>query len=123
MAQVTALSPLGTPGVPYAFAAKVAAAVYVARGAILLWETSHWAGQTMYFEATMLAAVGSVLARLRDTTADSVVANSTLETAAAAATRLRSSGLTLVDGHEYRPEYGKAAGDSGTGYAGRWIGI
>lgn len=124
MAQVTALSPLGTPGLPYAFAAKAAAALYTAFGAMFLYTASHWTGKSLYFEATMkVEGAGMVRARLRDVTDNDVVAGSNLNTADAAADRVRSAALTLEDGHEYRAELGSDSGASGTGFAATLIAI
>jgi len=68
------------------------------------------------FEATMLAALGTVKARLYNQTDGSAVANSEVVTMAATKTRVRSSAITITAAKEYVAQFGKTGGDNGTGY-------
>jgi len=68
------------------------------------------------FEATILAAVGTVKARLYNQTDGAAVALSEVSTAAATRTRVRSSAITIIAAKEYVAQFGKTGGDSGTGY-------
>lgn len=112
MPQVTALSPLGTPGQPYSFAAKSGSITYVTLPAIHLYTSADW-GSTVVLQVTMRAAVGEAHARLWDKTAAAAVASSDLSTTSSTSVRLRTGALTLVDGNEYQVQLGSLGSDDG----------
>jgi hypothetical protein len=115
MAQVTALSPLGTPGLPYAFIAKVPVLAYTLVGRTFLYTAANWGAVAFYFEAFLRATVGTVRARLYNTTDSAVVASSEVTTANAVFNRQRSADISgnLVDGKEYRAQTSPGEGGAG----------
>jgi hypothetical protein len=113
MAQVTALSPLGAPGLPYAFVAKTpAAVVYDFLVGALKYVAAQMPG-TFYFEAFYRATTGTVYARLYDLTASAEVAGSVLSTALTTFQLQQTDALTLIDGHVYEGQFGNEGADAG----------
>ncbi len=77
-----------------------------------------------YFEAFLLAASGDTArARLYDITADAAVANSEVTTTNTAVTRVRSSAITLVDGHDYKAQFGSTLADTGYTHGADLVGV
>ena len=114
MAQVTALSPLGTPGLPYTFAAKDAGIVYVVdKGDVFYFDSANYGSGSWYFEVYYRATSGTAYARLWDITGAAAVADSTQDTTEGSLVRERSVALALVDGREYRVEFGSGDGAGG----------
>lgn len=110
MAQVTALSPLGTPGLPYAFIAK--AVGYALVGRSFLYTAANWGAVAFYFEAFFRATGGTVRARLYNVTDGAAVADSEVTTADAAFNRQRSADIlgNLIDGKEYQTQVRQGGG-------------
>ncbi len=123
MPQVTALSPLGTPGVPYTFTAKAVAVVVVwtFKGVAELFTAANWGTGSTYFQVHMKAIIGTYRARLYNVTDSSAVVGSEVNTVATSYTRVRSGAITLTDGKEYRGQVGSVAGDSGDQLGAKWI--
>lgn len=123
MAQVTALSPLATPGLPYSFVAKTEAVgvVWTSAGYPYrewLFTDANWGDKTFYVEAMMKAVVGTAYLRLYNTTDGGEVTDSEVTTASASRVRVRSGAFEITAGHdgdELRIQFGSEAGDSGEG--------
>jgi len=108
MAQKTELHIGGFPGIVHVFSAKTEATGvgYTSCGVPFLYTAANWVGATFYHEVYMKATSGTVYARVYDTTSLAEVANSEVSTAETSSTRLRSSAITLTDGHIYMLQTG-----------------
>jgi hypothetical protein len=88
-------------------------------GSVFLYTAANWGVVSWFVEVTMRSTSAKALARLWDVTAASAVAGSLVLVDAGASgvllvpTRVRSSALTLTDGHEYRIQYGVQDGGAG----------
>ncbi len=123
MAQVTALSPLGTPGPPYAFVAKAATTViWTSTGPpykLFRFTAANWrASPSWYAEAMVKATAGTARMRIWNETDGAAVADSEITTTSATFVRLRSAAATLTDGKDFRIQFGALAADGGEAYAG-----
>lgn len=123
MAQVTALSPLGTPGLPYVFAAKAEAAaiVYLLQAGAFSYVAANYGTVAFFFEAFHRARSGTAYARLYDVTLAAAVAGSTVNTASATHVRQRSGALTLTDGSTYEAQFGKSGTDTAAAKSGKVV--
>lgn len=89
-----------------------------ANGPPFLYTAANWGAQSFYLEVYMRSTSAKALARLYDVTADAAVANSTVTNDSGASgslayTRSRSAALTLVNGNEYRVQFGVQDGGAG----------
>jgi hypothetical protein len=76
-------------------------------GRLFLYTAANWGyTRTWYFEATLKATVGTARAKLYDVTAASYVTDSEVTTTSSTKTRVRSSAITLTDGHTYEVHFG-----------------
>jgi hypothetical protein len=96
-------------------------------GAAFSYAAANYNSVTWYLEVYVRSTSAKSFARLWDVTAAAAVANSTVTIDAGAIgvllvpTRVRSSALTLVDGHEYRVQYGVEDIGSGAAVSARLI--
>ena len=92
-------------------------------GSVFLYDESNWGGKEFYFEVFMRATAGTIQARLFDVTADAPVAGTELSTESTDFIRLRTSAIKvlLIDGHEYRAQFGKLGADAGEFLSARLI--
>lgn len=79
---------------------------YRSFGTPFLYTASNYSGVNFYLEVNVRASSGSARARLFDVTSNLAVAGSEVTTASSSFVRLRSSGLSLQDGHEYMLQLG-----------------
>ena len=80
----------------------------------ILFDESKWSGDAaFYHQAYMNAVVGILYSRIYDVTASAAVTDSLIQISGATRTLVRSSEITLTDGHVYKVQFGVAAGDSG----------
>ena len=83
-------------------------------GVPFLYTAANWGTVTWYLEVYMKASSAKALARLYDNTAAAAVDNSTITVDNVLTyARQRSAALTLTDGHEYQPQFGRQ--DQGAG--------
>ena len=89
--------------------------IWSSYGIPFLYTAANWSGATWYLEAYFRSTSAKALCQLYDNTAGAAVANSLLTADGATPTpsRYRSGVLTLVDGHEYRIQFGNQ--DQGAG--------
>lgn len=123
MAQVTALQPTGLPGPTRTFVAKDAAAAvtWASKGGRLEFAAlNHGPATGRTFAVTMRASAGTARAKLYDETDTADVANSEITTASATMVRVASGSITLVEGNEYRAQFGTLAGDDGHAVHAQW---
>lgn len=78
-------------------------------------------GALATLEVCMRQTTGTVYARLYDVTAAAAVSGSQVSTASGTFVLVESDELDLVDGHEYRAQFGKVSGDAGELYSARLI--
>ena len=98
-------------------------------GSAFSYAAANWIGVSWYLEAYVRATSAKAMARLYDVTAGAEVADSIVTVNAGSSgvsstpTRVRSSALTLVDGHEYRVQYGVQDGGAGEAVGAKLIAI
>lgn len=98
-------------------------------GSSFLYTAANWGAVTWYLEVYVRATSAKALARLYDITSSAEVANSSVVIDAGSIgvllvpTRARSLVLTLVDGHEYRVQYGVQDGGSGAAVSAKLIAV
>jgi hypothetical protein len=98
-------------------------------GSIFLYTAANWGAVSFFLEAYYRSTSAKAMARLFDVTANAAVASSTLTLDAGLLgvllipTRIRSVALTLVDGHEYRIQYGVQDGGAGAAISAKLIAV
>ena len=96
-------------------------------GAPFLYTAANWGAVTWYLEVYMRPTSAKAMARLYNVTAAAPVASSTITSNAAdgstAHSRQRSAALTLVDGNEYRVQYGVETGGAGGALGAKLIAV
>jgi len=98
--------------------------IYASLGEQQLFTSANWSGVSWVFQATLYnATTGTAYARAWDRTAAATVAGSDISTTATVKTRVQSGAITLVDGHEYEPQYARSVGGDGGTWGGRLIGL
>jgi len=104
-----------------AFGGLVFPVIWTEYGAPFLFTVINWTQPSPYFEVYMRAIVGTVFARVFDTTGGVEVPNSELSTALNTFERIRSAELVLADTHIYKLQVGKQITHSGEILSGRLI--
>jgi hypothetical protein len=105
------------------------AIVWISVGSRFLYTAADWASQAWYFEATMRQHTGTPLdpavahAKLYDLTVPEDVEDSSISTLSGTIVRVRSSTITLKDGHLYEARFGGEPADEGRALGAALIGI
>lgn len=98
-------------------------------GSTFLYTAANWGAPQWYLEVSVRSTSAKALARLYNVTAGAEVSGSVVTVDAGAAgvllvpTRVRSSALTLVNGNEYRVQYGVQDGGAGAAVSAKLIAI
>lgn len=118
--RITQLAPTATPGRRYgSFAGKAAAAgiAWTSFGGLYKHRDAVFWGHSPKFQVCMRQTTGTAYARLYDTSGSGAVSGSQISTTSGTFELVESGDLTLVDGHEYRVQFGAVAGDGGEFYS------
>ena len=93
---------------------QVAGISYTAKGEEHNHVAANWTNRTIALQVSIRTTGGTAYARLYDDTITAAVASSGLSTGNSVITRLRTGGLTLVDGHNYHAQFGPSGGNTKT---------
>lgn len=111
---MSTLGPIALPQRAKTFIAKSPALSYTSKGEEFNYVAANWANRTIVLQVSIRTTSGTAYARLYDDTAAAVVTGSSLSTENNTMTRLRTGGLTLVDGHNYHAQVGPTGGNTKT---------
>ena len=115
MAQVTSLSPLGTPGLPYAFVAKAAAISWTSLGdaqRAFKYVAAEWGSNSFIADAWVKATAGTVYIRIYNST-DSLVVGTKVSTTLTDFTKLETAATALTANKNHVIQFGKQGSDAG----------
>jgi hypothetical protein len=117
MAQVTALSPTATPGLPYSFVAKDPGVGYTWTDLgdaqrPFLYTPSEWGSNAFKASARIKATTGEVFIRIYNST-EGIAVGAAVSTTSASFKTKETLATALTDGMEHVIQFGKTGADAG----------